>query len=104
MRKSQERNTFENSELGIACKERDNYTCQRCGAVTYDKSRAYTAHHIWYLEEGGPNVLENLVTLCRSCHTTVHAHKVSPLEYLPDNLLKNFLKIQGAYEFCVGLV
>jgi 5-methylcytosine-specific restriction endonuclease McrA len=57
----------------IKALERDNYTCQRCG--TNDDLHV---HHIDGLGTTTPldqrnNALENLQTLCRSCHTTVHA-------------------------------
>lgn len=56
----------------IKALERDNYTCQRCG--TNEKL------HIHHIDGRGTttprcernNALDNLQTLCCSCHTTVH--------------------------------
>jgi 5-methylcytosine-specific restriction endonuclease McrA len=47
-----------------AAKRRDGYRCQVCGAT-----ENLEAHHIVPLEHGGnPLALDNLVTLCSSCH------------------------------------
>lgn len=53
----------------VACRERDNHTCQRCGAsgVRLD------AHHIVPYRISHDNSLSNLTTLCRPCHNTVEA-------------------------------
>lgn len=58
-----------------AALERDGYTCQRCGT----KSDLHV-HHIDGMGVTTPrhlrnNALENLQTLCRACHTTVHAQE-----------------------------
>ena len=62
---------------------RDSYTCQRCGA---EKStpRSLHAHHIapW---AGHPELrfdLNNIVTLCRSCHHWVHSAANVDREFL----------------------
>jgi len=60
--------------------ERDNYTCQRCGATAEEIGRNPDVHHInrTALENGDyekANRLANLVCLCPSCH-----HKI---EHLP---------------------
>lgn len=53
---------------------RDEYTCQRCGAGKTGK-RTLHAHHIepW---AGNPSLrfaVENIVTLCGTCHRWVHS-------------------------------
>jgi len=45
--------------------ERDNYTCQRC----YKKNVRLHAHHIIPYRVSQGNSLDNLLTLCTSCHT-----------------------------------
>lgn len=53
-------------------KERDNYTCQRCGAAL--TSRALEAHHkmpTWFMPELKTD-LENGITLCKKCHRQLH--------------------------------
>ena len=44
--------------------KRDDYTCQKCG-----KKKDLVVHHIVAYEDNGSNELENLLTLCRSCHS-----------------------------------
>lgn len=56
--------------------DRDNRTCQQCGA----KPETVHVHHIDGLGSNLPpeqqnNELENLVTLCASCHARVHRER-----------------------------
>lgn len=55
------------STLKLDCLERDRYTCKRCGRQYGD----VTPHHIVPRDQEGPNVLENLITLCSKCHDWV---------------------------------
>ena len=49
--------------------ERDNYTCQSCGATGgSDGLHELHADHITPLSQGGSHDLANLQTLCRGCH------------------------------------
>ena len=66
-------------EQAAKARERDGHKCQDCGAPQSDFDRALSVHHIMprkkYTDENGNydyergNRLENLVTLCRSCHS-----------------------------------
>ena len=47
---------------------RDGHACRRCGA----DDRTIQAHHIVPRGAGGPDVPENLITLCRPCHGVMH--------------------------------
>ena len=47
--------------------ERDHHRCTHCGATTN-----LELHHILPLNQGGTNHLDNLTTLCNSCHTLTH--------------------------------
>ncbi len=63
------RKRFKNAEWDAIKKQvysRDNRTCQKCGknCLWMDIS----CHHIKPWRESKDNSLENLVTLCRSCH------------------------------------
>jgi len=55
---------------------RDNHTCQECGGNT--NGRTSDVHHIIPFREFGierhkeANQLDNLITLCRSCHMKAH--------------------------------
>jgi transposase-like protein len=58
------------------CYDRDGWVCQDCrceclstnAAKAVDPKRRVQAHHIVARRNGGGNELENLVTLCLSCH------------------------------------
>ena len=47
--------------------ERDGNRCRRCGT-----GENLTLHHIKLRKDGGKNVAENLITLCRPCHDAEH--------------------------------
>lgn len=47
---------------------RDNYTCQCCKT----KKGTLHVHHIIYRSNGGSDKMENLITLCESCHEKLH--------------------------------
>lgn len=64
----------------IEAYKRDGYTCQHCGVKCISR-RALTnengdkliqCHHINFWSKTQDNSLENLVTLCASCHAKVH--------------------------------
>ena len=53
---------------------RDDYACQECGAQGGRKGDTQLhVHHIKPVAEGGSDDLENLETLCSSCHRSTHA-------------------------------
>ncbi|MBI3158455.1 MAG: DEAD/DEAH box helicase [Chloroflexi bacterium] len=56
--------------ITTAVRERDNYTCQVCGAK--ESGRAHDVHHKTpfraFARAAEANRLENLITLCPSCH------------------------------------
>lgn len=47
---------------------RDNYTCQKCGA----KNTKLEVHHIIFRSQGGTDDENNLITLCENCHSRLH--------------------------------
>ena len=49
---------------------RDSYTCQSCKGKR--KDTRLEVHHIIFRSNGGSDEAENLITLCRTCHTKVH--------------------------------
>lgn len=52
-----------------AIKERDGYSCQRCG-----KEEGDVSHHIHHMDFDKRNTdIDNLITLCPSCHASVTA-------------------------------
>lgn len=64
------------SLIRIDVLERDNYTCQECGAIGNSK---YHVHHIHKVSDGGQDVYDNLITLCPKCH-----YKADRELYNPD--------------------
>ena len=52
--------------------DRDNYTCQHCGA----RHTRLEVHHIVFRSQGGSDDLDNLITLCEDCHHNLHKGKV----------------------------
>jgi hypothetical protein len=54
--------------------QRDNWTCQRCGARPGEGPRVHLqVHHEVWVKRGGTNDPANLITLCVACHAGVHA-------------------------------
>ena len=47
--------------------ERDGNQCRRCRTGV-----DLTLHHVKLRKDGGKNVAENLITLCRACHNAEH--------------------------------
>ncbi len=66
---------------------RDNWRCRNC-----NRSDMLDPHHVVYRSAGGVNEPYNLLTLCRSCHNSVHAGrlKVEILKVLDNNILVKF--------------
>lgn len=56
--------------------DRDNYTCQYCKGKHKDSN--LEVHHIIFRNQGGSDELDNLITLCHTCHTDLHSGKISP--------------------------
>jgi len=51
--------------LRLAVLERDHYRCQWCGST-----ERLDIHHIRSRQQNGTNRMDNLLTLCRSCHAS----------------------------------
>jgi 5-methylcytosine-specific restriction endonuclease McrA len=50
--------------------KRDGNKCGRCSYVGSGIER----HHIVSLQDGGRNVLSNIISLCKTCHAKRHSH------------------------------
>lgn len=55
---------------------RDNFRCQCCGVQP--KKKKIELHHIIFRSKGGSNEVNNLISLCHGCHTSLHNDKLSP--------------------------
>lgn len=60
------RKTTRQIEQGVSWKvyHRDNYTCRYCGITGIPM----TVDHLVLWEEGGPSIVDNLITACRKCN------------------------------------
>lgn len=63
---------YNSSNWNKAVKERDKYTCQRCGAILVGR-QAHAHHKIpaWFMPELKYD-LDNGICLCNSCHKQIH--------------------------------
>ena len=68
---------FEDPKLKREVFDRDNYRCRWCGRTN---GMAYDCHHIRYRRSSEDDVIENLITLCRTCHDFVHGGGISKAE------------------------
>lgn len=59
---------FENTKAKVL--NRDNYICQYCKGKKKDSK--LEVHHIIYRSNGGSDEEDNLITLCHTCHKSVH--------------------------------
>ena len=90
-----------NPRLALKCLQRDRYTCRGCGFSTerFTKklegiSRVVHVHHIDPLHQRGPSEtrLEDLVTLCPTCHAVAHAiARVTGSRRVDVTLLKKYI-------------
>ena len=54
---------------------RDTYTCQQCQGKSRD--RRLEVHHIVFRSEQGSDEESNLLTLCKTCHDSLHGGKIT---------------------------
>lgn len=56
---------------------RDDHQCQKCGGRGGRRgNKQLHAHHRVPVSNGGNHDMNNLVTLCHSCHERVHGHRI----------------------------
>ena len=78
--------TVEWKKLAKACKQRDNYTCVRCRKQPPEVN--LQAHHVIARINGEPNTLDNVRTLCNSCHRIIH-YDSNKLDGWPEPIALN---------------
>jgi hypothetical protein len=54
--------------------DRDEYVCQNCKGKSKDSS--LHVHHIIFRSNGGSDEQENLITLCKTCHDSLHKGEI----------------------------
>lgn len=74
------RRSYAHTKVQKQGKERDQFMCFICGAV---KDTA-EGHHMLLHSEDGPEIIENIVTLCKPCHQDYHAGRLQVTFYLKD--------------------
>lgn len=62
------------SNMKAMVRTRDGYKCCLCHGASKDSR--LEVHHIVYRSNGGTDVPQNLVTLCHTCHTALHAGEI----------------------------
>jgi len=63
------------------CLKRDGYKCVKCGSEL-----GLECHHLIWLADGGPDTLDNVITLCSPCHAGVPSGLDETKEYLKIGL------------------
>ena len=66
---------------------RDDHTCQCCKGKHKDSK--LEVHHIVFRSNGGSDDEKNLITLCHTCHTALHAGKLK--NFHPEGIVKGKL-------------
>lgn len=76
-------------EISSKVYERDDWHCRRC-----NRNCNLTPHHVVYQSAGGTDELNNLLTLCITCHNDVHEGRIIVwvLKKTPTNLVVRFMK------------
>lgn len=60
------------ANLKKAVMVRDNFKCRCCGIGGEQWLSILVCHHVIEVVQGGPDTVDNLVTLCINCHITLH--------------------------------
>lgn len=71
------------SETKQVVLKRDNYTCQKC--LKKSTGRKLDVHHKVAIRKGGTHNLDNLMTLCRTCHRLIEPIKSLKYAYKVTN-------------------
>ena len=62
-------------QMSDAVRQRDGWTCRRCGWRAFGRGRYYLhAHHVVPRSQGGPDKPDNLISLCLECHAAQPGH------------------------------
>jgi len=80
------RDSKEWSKARARALRRDQYRCQYCDRREGKWGTDLHVHHIQPIQKGGGHSLENLVTLCNSCHNKLHG-RYDDKDELPPKLL-----------------
>ena len=68
------------NKLKESIRERDDYCCQMCGKPQEKSKTALSVHHIDWSKKNLNH--DNLIALCRRCHTFSHRHNMTQFKML----------------------
>ncbi len=74
-----------NKELKEQIRERDDFTCQECNYSEKELGYTLSVHHIDYDKKN--NKLNNLISLCRSCHSQTNFGRQDWTNYLREKII-----------------
>lgn len=73
--KQLQKNRAVEAKLRVRVFKRDKYKCKMCGRSPQDRTDVEIhAHHIIPWGEGGVTDVDNLITLCHTCHKGLYPH------------------------------
>lgn len=93
MRTKRRKHVSLSTKLTRAVYLRDRWKCRYCGS-----RNSLHPHHVIFKSQGGTDTMDNLLTLCASCHMGgIHARKLEIviLKLLPDDLIVQFIPKKG---------
>lgn len=64
--------------------------CERCKAILNRVTSAFLVHHVTPLPEGELLDFDNMMSVCRNCHRSLH----KLLEFSPENYKKEIARIR----------
>lgn len=73
-----------NTELKLLIRKRDNFTCQECNQTEEQLGHKLSVHHIDYDKKN--NNPENLITLCKSCHSQTNFDRNDWVNYFQEKI------------------
>lgn len=78
--------------VSTAVYKRDGFRCRHCN----DRNGLHP-HHVVYQSHGGPDTLDNLITLCWQCHAAHHENKLEiiPVSQTETNIVVRFVRKRG---------
>ena len=77
-------------QIAKAVFNRDGWRCRHC-----NRGDTLDPHHVVYKSQGGADTLDNLITLCRRCHDSVHAGRLE----IVCVMRPGFPSVNGKFQF-----
>ena len=74
-----------NKQLKLFIRQKDIFTCQLCGLK--EDGQKLDVHHIDYNKRN--NKLDNLISLCRSCHIKIEWNRENWIKYFQNKVISN---------------